>query len=224
MGFFGMLAVGVVVYLLWRILAVQSARAQIEAVSVAAASVERKFGTEEDARREGRLLEYYDAMASALGRTDEQMALYLGRRDNEKYRRALVVEVVTTGRQCRFLDEKDFEILRVEYPGPAPVPEPMCDVLCYGYCENNPPLPPGTTICPFCEGPAVADDEPDSFDLIDQARWQRANEAWEIWKRYRPREAARAEAVWRRTRESELAIEREELAAAVAAHRASQQS
>lgn len=206
----------VVVYLLWRLLSVQHHRAQVEVAKVVidtmtttAKDFEQRRGTQEQAARDGRLIEYSEDLIRALGIPDENVRLAASRHDPS--RRALAIESVQRGKPCKLLGAADYTALRAHYPGP----DPRGDLTCSAFCDETSELtymPRDATACPFCGAATTV------LDIGEKAlrTWDEDNAAWQIWKKCAPSEAATEEQEWRATTDRDRA----EFDAALAAFRA----
>jgi len=215
----------VVVWLLWRILQVQQVRAQVEVANVAVQRAEatmktivERIGTEDQAIREGRLIEYYEEAARLLGLSDDAMkdALFKGKNS----RRALAWESLQRGKQCRFLDEMDYDEVapKAYYPGPKPQPDMICSETCDETFELS-YMPPDAKTCPFCGAP-TKQMNPQHLEDEFLARWAKEDAAWQLWKKRSPAIAAKEEAEELARLEANVDEERAEFEKALAEFKA----
>lgn len=215
----------VIVYLLWRILQVQQVRAQVEVANVVAQRAEavaktvvERIGTEEQAIRERRLIEYCDDAVRLLGNDENGMRNALA--NNDKLRWSLVLECLERGKRSRFLNERDYDEIapQVSCPGPMPQPELICSDVCEP-SEGLTYMPPDAKVCPFCgvETKLMNGAELEAKWL---ARWREEDAAWQLWKKRAPAESAREEAEELARREKDTAEERAEFEDALAAFKA----
>jgi hypothetical protein len=215
--------VGIVaVWLLWRILQVQRVRAQVEVANVVVQRTEsalsafaQRMGTEAQAMREGRFIEYCEEAARAFGMSDDDMKN--GLLASKAARHALVMESLERGKQCRFLDEMDYDEVapQAHYPGPMPGSELMCSDVCSA-TEELTYMPPDAKTCPFCGAPTKPLHPPELVEKL-LATWRQEDAAWQLWKKRAPQAAAKDEADELASRAADEAEERREFEAALVA-------
>jgi hypothetical protein len=221
----GLLAViGVVaVVLLWKILGTQNQRAQLEAArfvidsaTAAMRAFEQRNGTAEQAIGEGRLIDWYEALARDLRVSDESIKTDLCKRQFAAHLHALLAESVTQRRRCRFLEEDDYASLETVYPGP----EPRQERVCGEYCDASVGVTLSQDIdaCPFCGRPTGVLGRAADFEA-EMTEWRAADKAWQVWKMYAPAKANAEEKEWRTDNERQIAEDRAEYEQALAAHR-----
>lgn len=205
----------VVVYLLWRVMRAQETQAQVQAVRAAvetavllAPHIAAGF---EQARGQGRLIEWTDAKARELGLDEATMRATIDKRESNELRALLVAESLDRGVLSRFLTARHCEPSS-GYPGATP----PSDVWCPSQCEieRDVAVPNGTTACPFCGG-AI---EPLSGEA-DREEWEREMLAWSRYAKIYPREAAAEEAERTAARTASDHKQRARYEAAVTAHR-----
>ncbi len=176
----------VIVFLLWRILRVQEARARVEVVQ-ATAQVARDMSQAfakgwEEARATGRLIEWVDNLARSLDIDGDRMWLLLRSPQGAELRALLIRESLERGVLCRFLEERDFADQYQGHPGP----DPGRDAWCPNGCDQERDVRFTTElkVCPFCGRPVEALAEAD-----DRSRWQAEMLAFERYGRLLPTRA-----------------------------------
>lgn len=195
--------IGVAIFLLWRILNVQVVRAQIsvartqiEATHLAntiakdvAASFTAQAGTEEQAKKEGRLIEFLQKAAAMPGMDNDAVREFLS--VQPQTRKDLITESLVRGVRCEYLDHSDFVELHNGYPGPEPCGEPYCTEHC-----DVEWLPSDSETCPFCGAPTKIDspDEEIGGEESDMTTWRRDMDKWERYRKLYPEQAAKREA------------------------------
>ncbi len=195
------------VYLLWRMVRVKEAQAQLEAARLVLEQGQRfeaKFteaeGTWEQARENGRLIEYIDRLARASGLDADSVRSEIAA--NEL--RDLVHESVERGIPCRYLKSSDYDDVlprSMRYPGPRPVAQMWCTADCDEHSEltytsqydedeeEEGCLPPDATACAFCGAPtkSLYGDLEDASEL---ATWIEEDRIWQLCKKRFPEKAA----------------------------------
>lgn len=171
----------VVVVLLWRILRVQHARAEIEATRArveiatrvahdAAQWMAYHEGGWEKARSEKRLIEWTDSVVRTLQLDEDDFALRLEAKSGAELRNALIEESFARGVPCRWLNRDDFDRFKVDYPGPEPKVSWWCGERCDE--EHDVRFPDGFQECPFCGAELEPLETPDEFKA-EHVAWER---------------------------------------------------
>jgi hypothetical protein len=118
----------------------------------------KTLGTIADAKREHRLVEYYEQSALALNADEDAVQAELAKPANKRARCDLVIASVERGVPCRFLTGWDYDqfVPEVSYPGPEYVVDTVCSAGCK-WSLGDPldclTIPASTKTCPFCGAP-----------------------------------------------------------------------